>query len=255
MKSRLRRTVLLLALGMFMACGENEQPLQAPPSKPQRDWQRTEQRADCTEYNRLRTPFFGGQHIHTAYSFDATMARVRNTPRDAYAFAKGSPVGLPPYDANNQPTRTAQLRRPLDWAAVTDHSEFLGETQMCKTPGSTGYESTECSSLRSLLINPPPPPSPNPPFQFLVFAARLVVPMPLRFSWCGDGGTACLAQAALVWQDIQAAAEQYYDRTSACSFTSFIGYEWTNNLGNANLHRNVIFRNDDVPDAPVSYLE
>src|SRR6185369_12427700 len=32
-------------------------------------------------------------------------------------------------------------------------------------------------------------------------------------------------------------------------------YEWTNNLGGYNLHRNIIFRNADVPALPTSYYE
>jgi hypothetical protein len=40
-------------------------------------------------------------------------------------------------------------------------------------------------------------------------------------------GSNCLAQARLVWQQIIDAAEANYDRTSACTFTSFIAYEYT----------------------------
>jgi hypothetical protein len=49
--------------------------------------------------------------------------------------------------------------------------------------------------------------------------------------------------------------EEAYDRSSACRFTSFIGYEWTASPGGRNLHRNVIFRNRVVPELPVSYFE
>ena len=35
-------------------------------------------------------------------------------------------MGIQPYDENDQPTRTIQLDRPLDFTAVTDHSEFHG---------------------------------------------------------------------------------------------------------------------------------
>jgi hypothetical protein len=58
-----------------------------------------------------------------------------------------------------------------------------------------------------------------------------------------------------VWQQIQAAAEQAYDRTSACTFTSFIGYEYTASLVARHLHRNVIFRNENVPAIALSYLD
>src|SRR6187551_2360164 len=90
---------------------------------PQQDWTRTETRADCASYNPLRTPFFGETHIHTSFSGDAAFVRVRTTPRDAYRFALGQQIGLPPYDSMDQPTRFAQLHRPLDFTAVTDHAE------------------------------------------------------------------------------------------------------------------------------------
>jgi len=44
---------------------------------------------------------------------------------------------------------------------------------------------------------------------------------------CAPGGQECVTQGAQVWQSVQDAAEQAYDRTSACSFTSFIAYEYT----------------------------
>src|SRR5439155_881859 len=78
---------------------------------------------------------------------------------------------------------------------------------------------------------------------------------PQRFSWCGPNGVDCLAEASLVWQDIQAAAEEFYDRTAACTFTTFVAYEWSGQPGGNNLHRNVIFRNAVVPALPTSYME
>jgi hypothetical protein len=59
-----------------------------------------------------------------------------------------------------------------------------------------------------------------------------------------------------VWREIQAAAEEAYDRSAACKFSSFVGYEWTGTIGAAaNLHHNVIFRNEKVPPLPISFQE
>jgi hypothetical protein len=79
---------------------------------------------------------------------------------------------------------------------------------------------------------------------------------PKRFTdLCGPGGIDCPARAAAVWQRIQDAGEQAYDRSAACEFTSLIAYEWSGVRQLANLHRNVIFRTRDVPAAPTSHFE
>ena len=63
-------------------------------------------------------------------------------------------------------------------------------------------------------------------------------------------------QAADTWRDIQDANEAAYDRSSDCSFTSFVGYEWTASAETGqNLHHNVIFRNERVPDRAMSWIE
>jgi hypothetical protein len=230
-------------------------PFAASAEPPVQDWVRTETRADCIDYNSLRSPFFGETHIHTGYSGDAVFVRVRTTPRDAYMFAQGDPVGLAPYDAFDEPTRFAQLRRPLDFTAVSDHAEWMGEARTCLNVGLPGYDDPICQALRDEISSPPA--GINAPLPLVVVAFQLTIQSatPARLGLCGPGGSNCLTQAALVWQDELDAAEEFYDRTSACTFTTFPAYEWTNNLGGFNLHRNIIFRNAEVPAMPTSYYE
>ena len=204
----------------------------------------TEKRDPCAKHDPLRQPFFGDTHIHTVYSFDANAQDTRNTPRDAYRFAKGERVGLQPYAADGEATRTAQLRRPLDFTVLTDHAELLGEIRMCSTPGTPAYGSDLCFTYQMFR-----------PITFQFFAVRNMM-MRKRFEFCGEDGKLCFDEARVVWKDIQAAAEEAYDRTAACSFTSFVGYEWTAGVGlGENLHRNVVFRNEKVPDLPPSWVE
>ena len=219
-------------------------------------WSRTEQREACASFDIYRQPWFGETHVHTAYSSDAVFAGTRENPRGAYVFAKGGDLPLPPFDAEGNPTRKARLRRPLDFAAVTDHAEQFGEIQICLTPGLSGYDSPECVSARNQLAAPlPDVPTQLPPPAVIQFLLTYGLPNAKRYSWCGRDGELCLAQASLVWQDVQAAAEEHYDRTDACDFTTFVAYEWSAQPSGNNLHRNVIFRNTQVPERPTTAME
>ena len=203
-----------------------------------------EPRAACADHNPLRNLYFGDLHVHTALSFDAQAFDVRTTPAEAYGFAKGGSVALPPLDVNGVGTRTVQLERPLDFAAVTDHSEYLGEVEECTTPGAPNYNAPSCQTYRGETFN-----------AVRYIALPLALPAPRRFAdICAPNGDECALQGAQVWQSVQDAADQAYDRTSACSFTSFVGYEYTSARGASTRHRNVIFRNDRVP-YPTTYFE
>jgi len=204
----------------------------------------TEEREPCAAFDPLKRPLFGDTHVHTAYSFDASIQDTRNTPRDAYRFAKGERMGIQPYDESGKALRTIQLDRPLDWTAVTDHSETMGEVRICRTEGADGYGSIFCRIYRSW-----------PGLAFRLVGYRTLIG---KSHWgiCGNEGERCRERTADVWRDVQAAAEEAYDRTAACRFTSFVGYEWTGTVGEGqNLHRNVIFRNDKVAPHPISWLD
>ena len=72
---------------------------------------------------------FGDLHVHTGLSFDAYISSIRLGPDDAYRYAKGEPLALP--GADGKPGNIARIDRPLDFAAVTDHGEFLGQVRVC----------------------------------------------------------------------------------------------------------------------------
>ena len=107
-----------------------------------------EQPDPCPDRNPLRNPYVGELHAHTVYSFDSIMAGVTVGPRDMYRFAQGETIPLPPF-APESALRTTRLRRPLDFAAATDHAEFFGEFRVCTVPGLDGYNSDFCEDLRA----------------------------------------------------------------------------------------------------------
>jgi hypothetical protein len=205
---------------------------------------RTEERAPCAHHDPLRQPFFGDLHVHTAFSFDGWGQGTRGTPRDAYAFARGESIGIQPYDPGGQATRRIQLRRPLDFTLVSDHAELLGETRMCSTPGTPGHDSFVCWLNRRF-----------PLLGYVLVNSEYSSLSPRRFRMCGAGGERCREQEALAWRAIQDAAEEAYDRSAACRFTSFVGYEWSGMPDGNNLHRNVLFRNASVPARPANYVD
>lgn len=193
-------------------------------------------------------PFFGDLHIHTRFSADAYIFGTRVGPRDAYDFARGGTLAV--VDENEAPTRSARLDRPLDFAAVTDHAEFFGEVRLCDTPTSGVYDEHLCQILRAVDSGVD---RENATIQWL-FPAGIPNP-PREHAFCALPGIDCDAGAVSVWQEMQAAAEAAYDRTAACTFTSFLGYEYTPSPIGRHLHRNVVFRNAVVPPIALSLLD
>ncbi len=242
-----RRGIVAAALLCLTGCGSGT----APPEQPAdagAPWQRTETREPCAEYSPQRAAYFGELHVHTVYSADAYIYGTRANPRDAYAFARGAVIALA--DDNEEQTRTARLERPLDFAAVTDHAEFFGEIRLCSMPTSLVFDDPLCSLVRR--VDSPADQS-GAKFSWLTSLNLFAPPPSLQF--CSTPGVDCDAAAVSVWQDIQAAAEEAYDRTSACTFTTFIGYEHTSSPAGRHLHRNIIFRNEHVPAFAASHLE
>ena len=64
-------------------------------------------------------PLWGEHHLHTSLSMDAGGFGNRVGLRDAYRLARGEEITA----SSGQPIR---LGRPLDWLAITDHSDGMG---------------------------------------------------------------------------------------------------------------------------------
>ena len=206
----------------------------------------SEEREACADRNALRNPYFGDLHVHTSFSFDAYIFGTHNTPTDAYNFARGERLTLPPIDEEGNGTQSIQLRQPLDFAGVTDHSEFLGPLDTClNQPGTPGYDTARCQAYRG-----------GDMVDFLLWGAQTTNPDPTRLpEICDAEGVDCDELQRTVWGRVVDAAEAAYDRTSACEFTSFVAYEWTAATAGRSMHRNVVFRNAEVPSVPTSYFE
>jgi len=220
----------------------------APSEAAPVPWRRTETRTPCASFALDRQPLFGDLHVHTSVSHDANLRFTRVDPRGAYAFARGETVFLP--TETGAQTRAVTIDRPLDFAAVTDHAEFFGEVQLCQVAESPAYDETICVALRTLSDRD------TERTEQSQWALPLAQPDPADgHPICLLDGVDCDAAWVSVWNDMQAAAEEAYDRSASCGFTSLVGYENTASPLGSHLHRNVIFRNHRVPPVVASYLE
>lgn len=200
----------------------------------------------CASFDPDRRAFFGDLHVHTALSLDANLSGTRLRPVDAYRFARGEAVELPPYDAAGNGARTLRLSRPLDFVALSDHAEFLGLVTTCLSPGFPGYDTEACSVYRD-----------DPQKAFVSGNALLAAPQD-GVRWpapCTEANAFCGDAATSAWAEVREAAAQAQDPTDACAFTSFVAYEWSASPGTKNLHRNVIFADEHVPALPPSYFD
>ncbi len=195
----------------------------------------TVDREPCADRNDLRNLYWGDLHVHTSLSWDAVFEGVGTSLDEAWAFARG--------EALTVAGQTVQLDRPLDFAALTDHAEFLGEVSACVEEGGALYDDPWCVELRA-----------GGTSSLQTLGIELSTEDPTRNPNICDR-IDCAAALRDTWTRVVEAAERAYDRTSACTFTSLVGYEWTGTPALANLHRNVIFRNQHVPAAPATYFE
>jgi hypothetical protein len=210
-------------------------------------------REGCAQRDPLRRALFGDLHVHTSLSMDAWLSGTIATPDDAYRFARGRPIGIPPFADDGTPNATAQIDRPLDFAAVTDHAEWLGETSLCRDPSSEAYDTDSCRIFRgersSLLARV---------LRLEGFRARLIGALSTRGrneEICGENATRCRERSRSLWEENQAAAERWYDRSAACEFTTFHAFEYSRSPASTKIHRNVIFRNEIVPELPISWID
>ena len=175
--------------------------------------------------NPQREAYFGDLHLHTGYSFDAHLLfGVHSTPDEAYRFARGQSVQLG--------GREIQRTWPLDFLAVTDHSEDLGVMNELDDAESAFSRSELGQKLR------------KEGKEALWSVVKINAEGKRRSPFDP-------AAAAAAWQkEIDAANANYQPG----KFTSLIGYEWSPMLGNKAPHRIVIFGGNHAP-LPFSALD
>jgi hypothetical protein len=174
-------------------------------------------------------PLWGDSHLHTSLSMDAGLFGNRLPPRDAYRFARGEQVvsstGLP-----------VRLSRPLDWLVVADHSDGMGMIDDLKSskPELISFEQGARWS------------------KGLKQGGQAAVDAAMDLIGNFSQGTIDPKLVALyspgskvyqtVWDGVIDEAEKFNEPGR---FTALIGFEWTSLIQGNNMHRVVIFRDDE----------
>ncbi|MEO0971880.1 MAG: DUF3604 domain-containing protein, partial [Pseudomonadota bacterium] len=86
----------------------------------------------CPDARATRNVYFGDLHIHTRFSHDAFTITTQDDPAQTYE----------------------GVRARLDFAAVTDHAEFLAETLLCQRESLPAYDEPGCVELRAGRVRP-----------------------------------------------------------------------------------------------------
>ncbi len=167
-------------------------------------------------------PLWGDTHLHTGNSFDAGAFGARLQPEDAYRFARGEEV------VSSTGIRV-KLSRPLDWLAVTDHSDNMGffpdllagKPHLMADPQSKDWYNRIQEGKGAEVA-----------YEMIGLFAKGKFPDRLMYKPTS-------APYKSVWQRTIKAAENYNDPGM---FTAIIGYEWTSLVQGNNMHRVVLYR-------------
>lgn len=180
-----------------------------------------------------RDVFFGEQHIHTSWSFDAYIfGNTKATPADAYAYAKGKPL-------KHALGFDMQIEQPLDWMGVTDHSEYVGVIQQANDP-STDLAKSELG--RQLQVKTP-------------------ADIQRIYLWLGRTMTSNQPIKELVSPQLMSSVwnrnnEMANAANEPGKFTAFNAYEWTSTPNSRNMHRNIYFQDAArLPEFPFSSFD
>ena len=181
------------------------------------------------ESNPEKDVFFGTTHGHSSWSIDAFGLGNQNAgPEDGYRFARGEAV-------SHMGGPKVKLKQPLDFFMMTDHSEMMGTPPMLTLKGSPIYNSPVAKMVQEGKGSE----------AFGAIAASIVAGKALP-------GFGSPALSKSIWQKVVANAEKYNEPGK---FTTFVAYEWTSLPGNANMHRNIIFRDTTAPEVPFTAFD
>lgn len=226
--------LILFIFLVILSCQPSQKKEKPEPSETSESVALAEKTKD---YNEFRNPYFGETHLHTGWSFDEAIYNVKLGPENTYRHARGEKVLHPNGD-------TVQLKLPLDFMIVSDHSEYLGvlvkmydkndplsKHPMAKAVVGSGNDLDASTKA------------------FYDLVSQTIQP---------DGSTkpdSILNSPELkrtIWGEYIKITDKYNDPGK---FTTLVGYEWSSQPNMSNQHRNVIFRSSNDLPVPFSYFD
>jgi hypothetical protein len=188
----------------------------------------TTTRLALAQENPDRNAYFGELHIHSSWSCDAYVFGTRLGPEDATKYAMGQPVIHPG-------GFKVQLKQPLDFTLVMDHSEYTGVFPLADDPNSP-FRKNDPLMADTMRVGA----WANGMDLYKVLSVTIVKDKPIKELQGPD-------VAGYAWKQLVKIADTY---NKPGKFTTFPGWEWTSTPDYKNLHRIVFFK--DSKHVPVS---
>ncbi|MDH4007651.1 MAG: DUF3604 domain-containing protein [Desulfuromonadales bacterium] len=170
--------------------------------------------------------YWGETHLHTGLSLDAGVFGNILGPEDAYQLARGEEIK----SSTGQPVK---LGRPLDWLAVTDHTDMMGIALDIQS-GAPNIMADPKGKQWAEGFAKGGEEAGKAAFDLITNFAQMTLPEKILADYAPGSPV-----SNGIWDRIVEAAEHYNDPGK---FTTLIGYEWTSVPKGFNLHRNVILR-------------
>lgn len=164
--------------------------------------------------------YWGDTHLHSTFSMDAFIFGNTLGPDQAYRFAKGEKVMA----TRGQP---AQLREPLDFLVLADHTDALGAMVALQAGNKTLMANPTLQDWSQIL------------FEREESARKQLEATQTRQDTPTELEDADIRSNA--WDYLTSTADAHYQPGV---FTPLIGFEFTGQKNGQNLHRVVIYRDD-----------
>jgi Protein of unknown function (DUF3604) len=185
--------------------------------------------AEMPPRNPEKNCYFGSTHTHSTMSFDAYNFGCRTTPDQTYQFDAGGEIE---YEGVKMKRKQA-----LDFTCLTDHAEYLGINQLLIDTTNPLSKSPVGS-----LVN-----SNNKDSAFKAYGV-------MALSLVNGKAIDYLVDPKTVAANWKYEIDVANKHNKPGKYTTIHSYEWTAAPGYANLHRNVFFRGNKLPEVIYSAL-